>query len=37
VNPGNTGVRSFCSDEDAVIRVSTTALTTCDGTVTPQQ
>ncbi len=37
VNPGNTGVRSFCSVQDAVIRVSTTALTTCDGTVTPQQ
>jgi hypothetical protein len=32
-----TGVRYFCSFADAVIRVSETAITTCDSTVTPQQ
>ncbi|MGA2202723.1 MAG: prepilin-type N-terminal cleavage/methylation domain-containing protein [Terriglobales bacterium] len=32
-----TGVRYFCSYEDAVIRFSTTAITTCNGTVTPLQ
>ena len=32
-----TGVRSFCSFEDAVIRVSLTAITTCDSTVSEQQ
>jgi type IV pilus assembly protein PilA len=31
------GVRYFCSYEDAVVRVSMTAITTCDGTVNPQQ
>jgi type IV pilus assembly protein PilA len=31
------GVRYFCSYADAVIRVSMTAITTCDGTVPPQQ
>ena len=32
-----TGVHSFCSFEDAVIRVSQTAIATCDGTVPEQQ
>jgi type IV pilus assembly protein PilA len=31
------GVRYFCSYADAVVRVSLTVITTCDGTVTPQQ
>jgi type IV pilus assembly protein PilA len=31
------GVRYFCSYEDAVVRFSMTAITTCDGTVSPQQ
>lgn len=30
------GMRYFCSYEDAVIRVSMTAITTCDSTVPPQ-
>jgi type IV pilus assembly protein PilA len=30
------GVRSFCSFADAVVRVSMTVIATCDGTVTPQ-
>jgi len=30
------GMRYFCSFEDAVIRVSLTAITTCDSTVPPQ-
>ncbi|MGA2422739.1 MAG: prepilin-type N-terminal cleavage/methylation domain-containing protein [Terriglobales bacterium] len=30
------GMRYFCSFEDAVIRVSMTAITTCNGTVPPQ-
>ncbi|MGA3107392.1 MAG: prepilin-type N-terminal cleavage/methylation domain-containing protein [Terriglobales bacterium] len=30
------GIRNFCSYADAVIRVSMTAITTCDNTVTPQ-
>jgi len=30
------GVRYFCSFEDAVVRVSLTTITTCDGTVPPQ-
>jgi len=29
------GMRYFCSYADAVTRVSTTAITTCDGTVSP--
>jgi prepilin-type N-terminal cleavage/methylation domain-containing protein len=37
VSPSNTGVRSFCSFADAVVRVSLTTLSGCDGTVTPQQ
>jgi hypothetical protein len=31
------GVRYFCSYEDAVVRVSMTGITTCDNTVSPQQ
>ena len=31
------GMRYFCSFEDAVIRVSMTAITTCTESVTPQQ
>jgi type IV pilus assembly protein PilA len=30
------GVRYFCSYADAVVRVSMTAITTCDNTITPQ-
>ena len=30
------GVRYFCSFADAVVRVSMTAITTCDNTITPQ-
>jgi type IV pilus assembly protein PilA len=30
------GARYFCSFEDAVVRVSTTTIATCDATVTPQ-
>ena len=30
------GMRYFCSYADAVVRVSLTAITTCDNTVTPQ-
>jgi hypothetical protein len=32
-----TGVRSFCSVADAVVRYTTAALTTCAGTETPLQ
>jgi type IV pilus assembly protein PilA len=35
--PNTTGVRSFCSIADAVVRYSTTALTSCAGTETPLQ
>jgi type IV pilus assembly protein PilA len=38
INQGTTGVRAFCSFEDAVVRVQPTgplALAACDGTVTP--
>ncbi len=35
--PNQTGVRSFCSIADAVVRYSSTALTTCAGTETPLQ
>jgi type IV pilus assembly protein PilA len=31
------GVRYFCSYADAVVRVSTAAITTCDGSIPPQQ
>ncbi len=40
VTPNQTGVRSFCSYEDAVVRYSTSSGltdTSCDGTVTPLQ
>ncbi len=37
VNSNLTGVHSFCSFEDALIRVSQTAITTCDGTISEQQ
>jgi type IV pilus assembly protein PilA len=38
LSPNQTGVRYFCSFADAVIRVNpTTALSSCDGTVTPLQ
>ena len=30
------GIRYFCSYADAVVRVSATTITTCDGTITPQ-
>jgi type IV pilus assembly protein PilA len=30
------GIRYFCSYADAVVRVSMTAITTCDNTITPQ-
>jgi type IV pilus assembly protein PilA len=32
----NSGMRYFCSFADAVVRVSMTAISTCDPTVTPQ-
>jgi type IV pilus assembly protein PilA len=35
--PNQTGVHYFCSYADAVVRVSMSAIPTCDGTVTPQQ
>jgi len=35
--PNQTGVRYFCSFEDAVVRASANSLTTCDNTVTPLQ
>ncbi len=35
--PNYSGVRSFCSFEDGVLRNSQTAITTCDATVTPLQ
>ena len=37
VGVNQTGVRSFCSFADAVIRSSTSTLTSCDGTVSPLQ
>ena len=37
VAANQTGVRSFCSIPDAVVRFSTTALITCAGTETPLQ
>ena len=37
VAANQTGNRSFCSLSDAVVRFSTTALTTCAGTETPLQ
>jgi type IV pilus assembly protein PilA len=35
--PNQTGVRYFCSVADAVIRVSATAISTCDGSVSALQ
>jgi type IV pilus assembly protein PilA len=35
--PEYSGTRYFCSYEDGVVRFSLTAITTCDGTVTPLQ
>ena len=35
-NANYSGVRNFCSFEDAIIRVSMTTISTCDGTVSPQ-
>ncbi len=37
LKPNQTGVRSFCSVADAVIRYSTAALTSCAGTESPLQ
>ncbi len=37
VQAGYSGARYFCSFQDAVVRASTTAITTCDATVPPQQ
>jgi type IV pilus assembly protein PilA len=37
ISANTTGVRSFCSVADAVVRYSSTALTTCAGTETPLQ
>ena len=37
IEPGFSGTRYFCSFADAVIRVSSSAITSCDGTVGPQQ
>lgn len=37
VSPNQTGVHYFCSYADAVVRVSMASITTCDGTVSPQQ
>jgi hypothetical protein len=34
---GMTGTRYFCTFADAVVRFSTTAITTCDGTIAAQQ
>ena len=36
VAPNGTGVRSFCSVQDTVVRVSLTPLASCDGSMTPQ-
>ncbi len=36
-SPNTTGVRTFCSVADAVVRYSATALTSCTGTETPLQ
>jgi prepilin-type N-terminal cleavage/methylation domain-containing protein len=35
--PNQTGVRFFCSFADAVVRSAVSAITTCDGNVTPLQ
>jgi type IV pilus assembly protein PilA len=36
VAPNGTGVRSFCSVQDTIVRVSLTPLASCDGSMTPQ-
>jgi prepilin-type N-terminal cleavage/methylation domain-containing protein len=36
VTPNGTGVRSFCSVQDTIVRVSLTPLASCDGSMTPQ-
>lgn len=35
--PNQTGVRYFCSSPDGVVRVSMSAISTCDGNVNPVQ
>ncbi len=35
--PNQTGTRYFCSFSDAVVRSSESAITTCDGSITPLQ
>jgi len=35
MQPGYSGIRYFCSYADAVVRVSQTAISNCDGTVSP--
>ena len=37
LTPNQTGVRYFCSFADAVVRVSGTAISTCDGTISALQ
>jgi hypothetical protein len=37
VGANQTGVNYFCSFADAVVRSSGAAISTCDGTVSPQQ
>ncbi len=37
VIPNQTGTRYFCSFEDAVVRYSSAAITTCDASVSPLQ
>jgi hypothetical protein len=37
ISANTTGVRSFCSVADAVVRYDTTALTSCAGTEIPLQ
>jgi prepilin-type N-terminal cleavage/methylation domain-containing protein len=36
VSPNATGVRSFCSVQDTIVRFSLTPLASCDGSMTPQ-
>ena len=35
--PNQTGVRYFCSFADAVVRYAESAITNCDGSITPLQ
>jgi prepilin-type N-terminal cleavage/methylation domain-containing protein len=37
VLPNGSGIRSFCSFQDAVVRFSTSTISTCDTSVTPLQ